>query len=203
VGAGVETRVSSVTVWANGTDVSILSAVETLGVAVAGVGLSEGSEIWHSVGLAQAVVELAAEVVLNLMGCVFEHAVGIGGLGVNAVVDPSMMLGVVVGAEGDLPVANGLEGAKGDKVALSSLGHDDLIVVLILNGNGNVSGEPVPIGFNVVFKCLIVNVDVGVGGRLDDITGEGVGDAFEWKDGEGIGVMDHTVYDLCVHEKMS
>jgi hypothetical protein len=48
----------------------------------------------------------------------------------------------------------------------------------------------------------VVNIDVSVGGRLGDITGKGVDDAFKWKDGEGISITDRTVYDLCVHEEM-
>jgi hypothetical protein len=41
VGAGVETEASSAAMRAHGVDVAILSAVETLGVAVVGLGSSD------------------------------------------------------------------------------------------------------------------------------------------------------------------
>jgi hypothetical protein len=131
--------------------VSILSVVETLGAVVAGVGLSEGSETWHGVGLVWAVVELAVEVFLDLVSGILKHAVGIRGAGVATVMNPSAMLRVVIGAEGDLLIMNGLEGVKSVKVALDGLGHNDLVVTLILNDDGDVGGEPVPIRFDAVF----------------------------------------------------
>jgi hypothetical protein len=88
VGAGVKTGASSVAMWANGADVTILSVVETLGVVVVGVVLSEGSEMWCSVGLVQAIVELAVKVFLDLVGSILKHTIDVGGVGVTVVVNP-------------------------------------------------------------------------------------------------------------------
>jgi hypothetical protein len=183
--------------------VSILSAAETLGATVGWVVEREGLGTWRGEGFAWVIVKLAVEMIFYLLSGVLEHVVGIGGARVDLIMDPGVVLGVVIGAKGGLPVANGLEGAKGVEVALDGLGHDDLVIILILDGDGDVVHEVVPIRFDVVFKCLAVDVDMGVGGGLGDITHEGVGDTFKWKDGEGISVMDRTVYDLHVHEEAS
>jgi hypothetical protein len=47
VGAGVETEASSAVARERGTDVAILSAMETLSVAVGGVIECEGPGAWH------------------------------------------------------------------------------------------------------------------------------------------------------------
>jgi hypothetical protein len=113
------------------------------------------------------------------------------------------MLGVVIGAEGNLPIVNCLKGAEGVKVALNGLGYYDLVVILILDGDGDVICDLVPIGFDTVLQHFAMDIDAGVSGRLGDVASEGVSNTFKWKDGEGISVMDHTVYDLCVCEEMS
>jgi hypothetical protein len=202
VGAGVETGASSAVVWASGMDVSILSTTDTLGVVVAGVAECKGLGMWRGIGFAWVVVELVVEVFLDLVGCILEHTVGIGGVRVTAVMNPSTMLRVVVGAKEDLPIVNCLEGAEGVKVALDGLGYYDLIIVLILDGDGDVVCDLVPIGLNVVLQHFSVDVDTGVSGGLGDVAGKGVDDAFKWKDGEGISVTDRTLYDLCVCEEM-
>jgi hypothetical protein len=58
------------------------------------------------------IVELVVEVILNVVGSVLEQAVDVRGAGVTAVVNPSVMLGVIIGAEGDFPVVNCLKGAE-------------------------------------------------------------------------------------------
>jgi hypothetical protein len=72
-----------------------------------------------------------------------------------------------------------------------------------LNRDGDVIRKVVPVGLGAVFKRLAVTVDTGVSSGLGDVASEGVGDMFKWKDGEGIGVTDCTVYDLHVCEKTS
>jgi hypothetical protein len=192
---------SSAAVQASGVNVSILSTAKTLSAVVGRVVECKGPGTWCSEGFAWAIVKLAAEMIFYLLSGILKHVVGIGGVEVDLMMDPGAVLGVVVGAKGGLPIVNGLEGAEGVKVALNGLGHNDLIIVLVLNSDGNIVCEVMPIGFNVVFKHLVMDIDMGVGGGLGDIAGDGVGDAFKWKDGEGIGVTDHTVYDLCVREK--
>jgi hypothetical protein len=159
--------------------------------------------MWCGEGLAWAVVELVAEMIFYLLSSGLEQVVGIRGAGVDLVMDPGAVLGVIIGAKGGLPVANGHEGAEGVEVALDSLGHDNVVLVLILDGNGDVVCEVVPIGLDVVFKHLAVDIDTGVSGGLGDIAGKGVGNAFKWKDGKGISVTNRTVYDLRVCEKTS
>jgi hypothetical protein len=119
--------------------------------------------------------------------------------------DPGMVLRVIVGANGGLPVVDVLDGAEGVKIALGNLRQDDLVLILILvlDGNGNVIHEVVPIGLNMAFKHLTVDVDTGVSGGLGNVASKGVSDAFKWKDGEGISVTDRTVYDLRVCEETS
>jgi hypothetical protein len=116
------------------------------------------------------------------------------------------VLGVVVGAEKGLSIVDAFDCSEGVvAVALRNLCGDDLdlILVLILNCNGDVVHKVMPIGLNVVLKHLVVDIDVGVGGGLGDIAGKSVGDVLKWNDGEGIGVMDRTLYDLCVCEETS
>jgi hypothetical protein len=150
-------------------------------------------------------MELAAEMIFNLLSGCLKKVIGVGGAGVDPVMDPCAVLGVIVGAKGDPPVVNAFDGAEGVEIALGDLGWDDfvLVLVLILNCDGDVIREMMPIGLDTVFKCLAVDVDAGVSGGLGDVAGEGVGDVFKWKDGKGIGVTDHTVYDLRVCEETS
>jgi hypothetical protein len=178
--------------------------VETLGVVVAGVGEPKRSKTRHGVGFAGVVMELVAEVVLDFIGGVLKHAVNVRGVGVTVVVNPGMMHWVPVGAGRDLSVTNVLKCAEGVQIALDGLGDYDFVIwVLILDCDGNVDCNLVPIGFDAVFQCLTVGVSTGVSGGLGDIASKGGGSMFKGKDGEGIGVMDRTVYDLRVCEETS
>jgi hypothetical protein len=122
VGAGVETEASLVATWACGVDVAILSVVETLGAAVGGVVECEGLRARCSEGSVRAVVELAVEMVFNLLGSCLEKVISVGGAGVDPMMDPCVVLRVIVGAKGDPPVANAFDGAEGVEVALGDLG---------------------------------------------------------------------------------
>jgi hypothetical protein len=205
VGAGVETEASSAATWARGVDVAILTAVETLGVAVGRVVKGEGPGVWHQWPV-RAVMKLAAEVVFDLLGDCLEEVVCVGGAGVNLVVDTCAVFGVTVGAQEGLPVTEVFDRREGVAAgALGDLHGDDLIlvIVLVLNHDGDVIGEVVPVGLDVVFQCLAVHVDVGVGRGLGDVAGECVGNMPKGDNGERIGVMDCTLYDLHVHEETS
>jgi hypothetical protein len=127
------------------------------------------------------VVELMAEMIFNLLGGCLKQVIGIGGVGIDPVMDPGVVFGVVVGAQGHSPVVNAFNGAEGVEIALGNLGWDDLILILILilNCNGNVVCEVMPIRLDAIFKCLTVDVDTGVSGGLGDVAGEGVGDVFK------------------------
>jgi hypothetical protein len=61
----------------------------------------------------------------------------------------------------------------------------------------------VPVGLNTVFQHFAVHIDVGVGRGLGNVAGECVGDAPKGDNGEGISVMDRTLYDLRVREETS
>jgi hypothetical protein len=150
-------------------------------------------------------MELAAEMIFYLLSGSLKQIVGVRGAGVNPVMDPGAVLRVVIGAKGNLSITNVLKGAKSVTVAFDGLGHNSfvLIIILILDGDVDVICEVVPVRLSAVFKRLAMDIDAGVSGRLGDIAGKGVGDAFKWKDGKGIGVMDRTVYDLHVHEETS
>jgi hypothetical protein len=151
-------------------------------------------------------MELAAEMVFDLLGGCLEEVVDVRGARVDSVMDPCTVLGVIVGAEEGLPVTNAFDCGEGvAAVALSGLRGDYfvLVLVLVLNRDGDVVGEVMPVGLDVVLKRLAMDVDAGVGGRLGDIAGESVGDVFKWNDGEGISVTDCTVYDLRVREETS
>jgi hypothetical protein len=89
--------------WASGADVTILSAVETPGAAVIGV------DVWHAVRFVRAVIELVAEVVLDVIGGVIEYTVNIRGEAVSAVMDLGVMLWVLVGAGKDPPIVKVFE----------------------------------------------------------------------------------------------
>jgi hypothetical protein len=190
---------------ASGVDVSILSTAKTPGAVVGRVVECVRPGTRHGEWLARAVVELAVKIIFYLLSGGLEQIVGVGGAGVNPVMDSDAVLGVVVGVKGNPSITNVLEGAKGVTVAFDGLGHNSfvLVVILILDGNGDVICEVVPIRLNTILKRFAVYIDVGVSGRLGDIAGKGVGDVFKWKDGEGIGVMDCTMYDLHVHEETS
>jgi hypothetical protein len=151
-------------------------------------------------------VELVAEMIFNLLGSCLEKVVSVGGAGINPVMNACAMLGVIVGAKEGPPIANVFDHGEGVvAIALGALCGDDfvLVLVLILNRNGNVVREVVPVGLDMVFKRLAMDVDAGVSGGLGDVVGEGVGDVFKWNDGEGIGVTDRTLYDLHVREETS
>jgi hypothetical protein len=151
-------------------------------------------------------VKLVAEMIFNLLGGCLKKVVGVGGAGVDPVMDPCMVLGVVVSAKEGLPIANAFNHGEGVMVvALRDLCGDNfvLVLILVLNCDGDVVCKVMPVGLDAVLKCLAVDVDAGVSGGLGDIASKSVGDAFKWNDGEGIGVTDHTVYDLRVHEEMS
>jgi hypothetical protein len=113
----------------------------------------------------QAVVELAAEMIFNLLGGCLKEIVGVGGAGVDLVMDPCTVLRVVVGAKEGLPVANAFDRSEGvAAVALRDLCGDDFIfiLILILNRNGDVVRKVMPVRLNAVFKRLAVDVDMGV-----------------------------------------
>jgi hypothetical protein len=204
VGAEVETEASSAAARAHCVDVAILTAAETLGAAVGGVvkGQGPGAGCRRPV---RVVVELAVEVVFNLLSGLLEEVVCIRGGGVDLVVDMCVVFGVAVGVQEGFPIMEAFDRSEGVAVgALGGLRGDDLVLVLILvlNRDGDVVGEVVPVGLDAVFQCLAVHVDTGVSCGLGDVAGEHVGDAPKGDDGEGIGVTDRTLYDLRVHEEM-
>jgi hypothetical protein len=204
VGAGVETKASSVATWAHGADVAILSTTKTLGVAVGGVVKGEGPGAWRWRPVC-TVVKLAAEVIFDFLGGCLEEVVRIGGAGVDPVMDTCTVFGVVIGAQEGLPVAEAFDRGEGVAVvALGDLCRDDLVLILlILNRDGDVIGEVVPVGLDTVLKRLVVHVDAGVGRRLGNVAGECVSDVPKWDNGEGISVMDRTLYDLRVCKETS
>jgi hypothetical protein len=186
--------------------VAILSVAETLGAVVGRVVECEGLGAWHGERSVWAVVKLVAEIIFNLLGGCLEKVVSVGGAGVDLMIDPYVVLGVIVGAEEGLSIANAFNCGEGiTAVALGALYRDDfvLVLVLILNRDGNVICKVVPVRLDAVFKHLAVDVNAGVGGGLGDVASEGVDDAFKWNNGKGIGVTDCTVYDLHVREETS
>jgi hypothetical protein len=143
--------------------------------------------------------------VFNLLGGLLEEVVCVGG-GVDPVVDACAVFRVAIGAQEGLPVTEAFDRSEGVAVrAVRDLCGDVLVLVLVLvlNHDGDVVSEVVPVGLGAVLLCLAVYVDAGVGRGLGNVAGKCVGNALKGDDGKGIGVTDRTLYDLRVREEMS